>query len=189
MTMHVGNDCKVDVVVVGTLRLSLPSGLILVLNKCYYVPTLSMNIVSGSCLLQAQYSFKSDTIGCSIYKNNVFYVHAPERNGLFLLNLDCYDSLVNIMDAKRCKLSNDEHMTMWHCRLGHIGIKRMKKLHSNGLLESLDFGSLDTCEPCLMGKMTKSPFSGIMERAADLLGIIHTNVCGPMNVSTRNGYR
>jgi transposase InsO family protein len=40
-----------------------------------------------------------------------------------------------------------------------------------------------------MGKMTKTPFSGIMERAADLLGIIHTDVCGPMNVSTRNGYR
>ena len=78
---------------------------------------------------------------------------------------------------------------MWHCRLGHIGIKRMKKLHSDGLLESLDFGSLDTCEPCLLGKMTKTPFSGIMERAADLLEIIHTDVCGPMNVSTRNGFR
>ena len=68
-------------------------------------------------------------------------------------------------------------------------IKRMKRLHSDGLLESLNFGSLDMCEPCLMGKMTKTPFSRIMECAADLLGIIHTDVCGPMNVSTCNGYR
>ena len=37
--------------------------------------------------------------------------------------------------------------------------------------------------------MTKTPFSGVMERASDLLGIIHTDVCGPMSVSTRNGYR
>src|SRR4051812_3709921 len=77
-------------------------------------------------------------------------------------------------------------MTMWHCRLGHIGIKCMKKLHSDVLLESLDFGSLDTCEPCLMGKMTRTPFNGRMERASDLLGIIH-DVCGPINLSTRNG--
>ena len=28
-----------------------------------------------------------------------------------------------------------------------------------------------------------------MERATDLLGIIHTDVCGPMSISTRNGYR
>jgi transposase InsO family protein len=64
----------------------------------------------------------------------------------------------------------------------------MKKLHSGGLLESLDFESFDTCEPCLMGKMIKTPFSGIMERATDLLEIIHTDVCGPMSISTRGGY-
>ena len=40
-----------------------------------------------------------------------------------------------------------------------------------------------------MGKMTKMPFSGTMERATDLLEIIHTEVCGPMNVEARGGYR
>jgi hypothetical protein len=78
---------------------------------------------------------------------------------------------------------------MWHCRLGHIGVKRMKKLHSDGLLESLDYESFETCEPCLMGKMTRTPFSGSMERATDLLEIIHTDVCGPMSVPARGGYR
>ena len=48
--------------------------------------------------------------------------------------------------------------------------------------------SLDACEPCLMGKMTKTPFSGTMERATDLLEIIHTDVCGLMSVYPRGGY-
>ena len=78
---------------------------------------------------------------------------------------------------------------MWHCHLGHIGVKRMKKLHADGLLESLDYESFDTCEPCLMGMMTKTLFSGIMERANDLLEIIHTDVCGPMSVEARGWYR
>ena len=65
----------------------------------------------------------------------------------------------------------------------------MKKLHADGLLESLDYESFDTCEPCLMGKMTKTPFSGTMERATNLLEIIHTDVCGPMSVEARGGYR
>ena len=55
------------------------------------------------------------------------------------------------------------------CGLGHIGVKRMNKLHVAGLLESLDYESFDTCVPCLMGKMTKTPFFGTMERANDLL--------------------
>ena len=40
-----------------------------------------------------------------------------------------------------------------------------------------------------MGKMTKTPFSGTMERATDLLEIIHTDVCGPMSVEARGKYR
>ena len=72
--------------------------------------------------------------------------------------------------------------------LGHIGVKRMKKLHTDGLLESLDYESLGTCKPCLMGKMTKTSFSGTMKRASDLLKIIHTDVCGPMNIEARDRY-
>ena len=64
----------------------------------------------------------------------------------------------------------------------------MKKLHADGILESLDNESLDACEPCLMGKMTKTLFSGTMERATDLLEIIHTDVCGPMNIEARSMY-
>ena len=92
------------------------------------------------------------------------------------------------MDAKRLRQSDDNSMNIWHCRLGHIGQDRMKRFHASGLLESLDIGSFDTCESCLMGKMTRTPFNGVMERADDLLGIIHTDVCGPMSSSTRNGY-
>ena len=40
-----------------------------------------------------------------------------------------------------------------------------------------------------MGMMTKTPFYGTMERANDLLEIIHTNVCEPMSVEARGGYR
>ncbi|KAK1697773.1 hypothetical protein QYE76_014470 [Lolium multiflorum] len=188
VTMRVGNGSKVDVIAVGTLPLHLPSGLVLSLNNCYFVPALSMNIISGSCLMQDGYSFKSENNGCSICMNNIFYGRAPEKNGLFLLDLDSSDTHIHNIDAKRIKL-NDNSTYMWHCRLGHIRVKRMKKLHTDGLLESLDFESLDRCEACLMGKMTKTPFSGMMERATDLLEIIHTDVCGPMSVASRGGYR
>ena len=64
----------------------------------------------------------------------------------------------------------------------------MNKLRVDGIVESLDYESLDACEPCLMCKMTKTPFSGTMERATELLEIIHTDVCGPMNIDARGGY-
>ena len=51
MTMLVGNGSKADVIVIGMLPLHLPTGLVLDLNNSYFVPTLSMNIISGSCLM------------------------------------------------------------------------------------------------------------------------------------------
>ena len=64
----------------------------------------------------------------------------------------------------------------------------MKKLHKDGLLTSIGFESFDTCEACLMGKMARAPFNGVVERATDLLEIIHTDVCGPMSILSRGGF-
>ncbi|KAK8696632.1 hypothetical protein V6N13_001764 [Hibiscus sabdariffa] len=37
--------------------------------------------------------------------------------------------------------------------------------------------------------MTKAPFTGKGERASDLLGLIHSDVCGPMNTQARGGFQ
>jgi hypothetical protein len=37
--------------------------------------------------------------------------------------------------------------------------------------------------------MTRPPSTGLVEWASDLLGIIHTDVCGQMSIATSNGYR
>ena len=84
--------------------------------------------------------------------NKTFNGHTPNENSL--LDLDHSDTHIHNIDAKRCKVNNDSATYLWHCRLGHIGVKRMKKIHADGLLESLDYESFDACEPCLMGKMT-----------------------------------
>ena len=39
------------------------------------------------------------------------------------------------------------------------------------------------------GKMTKAHFTGHSERAKDLLELVHTDVCGPMNINDRGNYQ
>nr|GFB59585.1 retrotransposon protein, putative, Ty1-copia subclass [Tanacetum cinerariifolium] len=76
---------------------------------------------------------------------------------------------------------------LWHCRLAHIGKTRMKKLQREGLLESINDESFGKCESFISGKMTKKPFNNNIERATDLLGLIHTDVCGPLGHVSRKG--
>ena len=119
--------------------------------------------------------------------NKTFDGYTPNENSL--LDLDHSDTHIHNIDAKRCKVNNDSATYLWHCRLGHIGVRRMKKLHKDGFSESLGYESFDACEPCLLGKMTKTPFFGTMERATNLLEIIHSDVCDPMSVDARGKYR
>ena len=80
--------------------------------------------------------------------NKPFNGHTPNENSL--LDLGCSDTHIHNIDAKRCKVDNDSATYLWHCRLGHISVKRMKKLHADGLLESLPthIVTLPLTSPC-----------------------------------------
>ncbi|GJW65832.1 retrotransposon protein, putative, ty1-copia subclass [Tanacetum coccineum] len=68
-----------------------------------------------------------------------------------------------------------------------IGSKRMDKLQCDGILQPTYDESLEKCKSCIFGKMARKPFSHQVERAKDLLGLIHTNVCGPFRTVSREG--
>nr|GFA97601.1 retrotransposon protein, putative, Ty1-copia subclass [Tanacetum cinerariifolium] len=87
---------------------------------------------------------------------------------------------------KKRKLDLDSSY-LWQCRLAHIGKTRMQKLQREGLLESINDEYFDKCESCISRKMTKKPFINNIERATDLLGLIHADVCGPLRHVSRKG--
>ena len=77
---------------------------------------------------------------------------------------------------------------LWHLRLGHIGYDRIQRLTKYGPLRELTLGELHVCESCLEGKLTKCPFSAKGDRAKEPLGLVHSDVCGPLNVQARGGF-
>ena len=74
--LRVGNGAKVVALAVGTYVLTLPSGLIIQLENCYYVPAISRNIIFISCSDKFGFSFIIKNNCCLIYLNDVFYATA-----------------------------------------------------------------------------------------------------------------
>ncbi|KAK8569059.1 hypothetical protein V6N12_007591 [Hibiscus sabdariffa] len=184
--LRVGNGARVAALAVGTYVLSLPNGLNLNLENCYFVPSLTKNIISVSCLDKIGFEIIIKNNSCSFFYNNLFYGSAQLINGLYILN---QENMIFNINTKKLKTNDSNQTYLWHCRLGHISERRISKLHKDGLLDPFVFEQLDVCESCLLGKMTKAPFSGKDERASDLLGLIHSDVCGPMNTQARGGYQ
>ena len=78
---------------------------------------------------------------------------------------------------------------LWHLRLGHINLNRIRRLVKSRLLSQLEDNSLPPCDSCLRGKMTKRSFTKKGLRAKTPLELVHLDLCGSMNVKARGGYK
>lgn len=81
---------------------------------------------------------------------------------------------------------------LWHFRLGHLNVFDMKKMINNEMVDGMDKMDVNTnerfCEPCVMGKHTRSPFKKRnVVRSSRVLELTHTDVCGPISKPAHDG--
>ncbi|GJT42752.1 zinc finger, CCHC-type containing protein [Tanacetum coccineum] len=147
LSLYVGNGQREAVEAIGVFNLSLPSGLVIILNNCHYAPTITRGVISVSHLHDDGYinHFVDDTIQVS--RNNMVYFSAIPRDGIFEIDLSnsyANDSSIFTVSNKRAKIDLDSAL-LWHCRLGHISKKRIEKLQHEGLLTSTDLRAFQKC--------------------------------------------
>ena len=176
--IYSGNKMRSHVEAVGTCSLVLSSGFILNLEKTFYVPSFSRNLISASRVVSLGYSFSfSETSFSLFYKSNLVG-NGTLFNGLFSINLQ-NDTINNTMhvhtSTKRCVMNEDSFM-LWHRRLGHISIQRIKRLVNDGAFSTLDFTDFHTCVDCIKGKQTNKSKKGA-KRSKNILRIIHSDIC------------
>jgi len=86
--LQVGNGARVAAVTAGSIELYLPSGLVMELDNVYFVPSISRNIISISCLEMNGFSFVIKDNRCSIYKDELYYGSSFMMNDLYILEMN-----------------------------------------------------------------------------------------------------
>ncbi|GJU10001.1 hypothetical protein Tco_1132397 [Tanacetum coccineum] len=132
LSLYVGNGMRATVEAIGGLDLVLPSGLIIVLHKCHFAPTITWGIVSISRLVNNGYIHTFTNYGIYVSKDNVFYFNVIPRDGIYEINMhNLYPNVSSMFNVsnKRAKHALDSSY-LWHCHLSHINKKRMDKLHN-----------------------------------------------------------
>ena len=84
--------------------MKLSCGLILSLEDCYYVPTLTKSIVSISSLNNKGFHLTCNNNSCYIMLNDVFYAFGILCNSIYIL--DMFNPILTIYDIKRLKQDN-----------------------------------------------------------------------------------
>ena len=165
---------------IGTCSLVLSSGFILELEKTFYVPSFSRNLISISRLVPLGFSFSFSDSSFSLSNKSKVIGYGTLSDGLFHIQLQndfTYNSMHVTVGLKKCVM-NEESSMLWHRRLGHISIERIKKLVNDGVLSTLDFADFETCVHFIKGKQTNKSKNGA-KSSTNLLEIIHTDICCP----------
>jgi len=99
------------------------------------------------------------------------------RNRLYKLQLDSPMALIG-NDSSSGKELNE----LWHGRMGHLhnGALKMLKDTVTGV-PVLSIEHDDVCRGCVLGKYAKTTFLRSDSRENGVLGLIHSDICGPMS--------
>lgn len=107
---------------------------------------------------------------------------------LYHLNIQSVDRIPKTETALRTtKLLP---LSTWHNRFGHVNNKTLLKMASLGCTNGLALFNDDLstfCEQCILGKMQRFSFKLGHEKATSPGQRIHSDVCGPIQITTPNG--
>lgn len=79
---------------------------------------------------------------------------------------------------------------LWHQRFGHLNDKALKQMSKEGKVKGMiptPEGELPPCDICIQGKLASTPFKIRKERCEEILGIVHSDICGPMRTQSKGG--
>lgn len=177
----VANQSIVDVLCSGNLQITTAVG-----NKQYEVnvnnvlciPNLTTNLLSVSRIIASGNRVEFNEQGCFIYNSeNICIGEASLENQVYRLN--------TVKPLQLLAATATTSSLTWHRRLGHINANDLRKL-KNGVAEGVSFldncGSLQksSCTICCEGKQTRLPFPQSASRSQEVLELVHTDLCGPM---------
>nr|GEW01855.1 zinc finger, CCHC-type [Tanacetum cinerariifolium] len=128
--------------------------------------------------------------GLEIVLNNCHYAPSITRGVIYVSRL-YEDDFVNRFVDNTIQVSRNN--VVYFSAIPRDGIfeidfkKLIEKLQHDGLLDSSNLRAFKKYVSCMSGKMARKPYTHQAERAKDLLGLIHTDVCGPFKIMSRQG--
>ena len=159
-----------------------------------YISLIRRNLISVPILDRLGYSFLFGTGKVKLYQNSLLIDTGVlcgnlYRLGLFVLPYVSAIHTINTASSSKHLRLKEKSSTLWHKRLSHIPKQRMERLIKDEILQDLDFSDFDICVGCIKGKLTAKVRNAKIDRCTELLGVIHTDICGPFTHPAMGGYK
>jgi len=178
------------VVGVGTVRIYDETGEFSILQDVLHVPQLRNGLLSVTRATDQGFETLIAGKHLTFTDGNICIV-APIVNGLATTPVGTNARLHAASARYGAKLC------IWHERFGHAAIETIIKLAASGNVQGLsilgnpeqDAEESDVCLGCALGKIHRSPFPSVNNRHVKKGALIHSDICGPIQVQSVGGNR
>ena len=158
------------------------------LKDVFYVPKIQHKLLSLPSITEKGVEVQFKGQSCKILINDKVYSIGHKHGKLYKLNSEpdhscCFGSTGAIDDN-----------VLWHHRYGHLGYDNLKLLCSKSMVNGMTLNTQEQivreCEGCAVGKQNRQPFpKKSTHHSTEPLELIHSDVCGPMNIASVGGSR
>ena len=156
-------------------------------SNVYQIPQLTHNLLSLGQLIELGFSLTFSSTGVVVQDSQSGQIVGTARKVRRLFKLIYLHLPFSHLSTPAISgTSPSFSLALWHSRLGHAYISRVKQLVSRGLLGSVSIKSFD-CMPCQLGKQTDLPFNNSVSHALSPFDLIHFDVWGPSPITTQGG--
>ncbi|MCO5571354.1 hypothetical protein L7F22_025092 [Adiantum nelumboides] len=191
--VQTGDDTTHPIAHTGDVPLPTRNGKEKYLADVLYVPNITKNLVFVGQMVEQGVRVRSNGDGLYVeeYKKNGKLVAKGKKvERMFTLNVNM-PKMNASMFAQGTSVVED--VEIWHKRIGHANVQRLKLMQSKELVIGLPqfrvFEMQQVCAACQLGKQAKGTLPQERHVSKNLLKVIHSDVWGPTKNTSMGGCR
>lgn len=157
----------------------------LTLPNTFFIPKLAFNLISVGQLCELGFELIFSANGCRVQDPQTGQTLGTGRKVGRLFELTSLH-ITSDHVSQLCAASTTSALQLWHLRLGHASISKLRPLISHGHLGSVKEESFH-CVPCQVGKQPALSFNNSESISLAPFDLVHSDIWGPSPTPTMGG--
>jgi|UniRef100_A0A2N9EJY9 hypothetical protein len=158
------------------------------LSDTYLIPNLTLNLISVGQLCELGYDLWFGSSGCRVQDPQTNQVLGTGRRvgRMFELTSLHLPSTPTPPPSQVAHTASVFPLSLWHLRLGHVSVQKLRSLVSSGFLGQVKHDSVD-CVSCQLAKQPALSFTNSDSSSHASFDLIHSDIWGPSPTATVGG--
>jgi len=198
-SITIADGTKIHAHGIGDIELKTEGGVIR-LTDVWHVPSITASLISVARMVDAGYAVEFGRTTCFVNKGRVKTKLGRRNGSLYHLIRDTPPSTTESNPANSVSLglatnqSSRASLETWHRRLCHRTLNTSTIQYLSSKISGMEISEANTpttkiCWICAMGRQHKEAETKECEKASELLMVVHTDLCGPMQTASLYGER